>query len=215
MRITALEPQKDAAGRLSVHVDGELRLGLAAEVALAAGLRVGDEVTEERLAELEAQDDAWRAREAALSLLTYRSRSAAELRRRLGRKGFDPEVAGRTVERMRELGVVDDAAFAETFVRDRVRRRPKGKRRLADELRAKGVDAETARAAVDEVLEREDATELDLARQAAAKWRPQPGEEPARARRRLHGFLARRGFAGETVRQVMEEVLGDEEPEAP
>jgi regulatory protein len=214
MRITTLEPEKHAADRVSVHVDGELRLGLAAEVALAAGLRVGDEVTEERLAELEARDDAWRAREAALSLLSYRSRSAAELRRRLGRKGFDPEVAGRTVERMRELGVVDDAAFAESFVRDRVRLRPKGTRRLADELRARGVDAETARAAVDGVLEREDATELDLARQAAARWRPQAGEEPARARRRLHGFLARRGFAGETVRVVVEEALGAEETEA-
>lgn len=213
MKITAIEPQKHAADRVSVFVDGEFRFGLAAEVALAEGLRAGDEVTEARLAALEGRDEAWQARESALHLLAYRPRAARELKRRLSRKGFAADVVDATVERMEELRMVDDAAFSEMYVRDRVRLRPQGKRRLEGELRAKGVDADTAREAIEGVLEREDATELDLARQAAAKWRPRAGEEPERARRRLHGFLARRGFAGETVRAVMEEVLGGEEPE--
>jgi regulatory protein len=208
MKITAIEPQKLHPERVNVHVDGEFRLGLAAELVLAERLRTGDEVDDARLAELEAKDRGWKARDAALSLLSHRARSAAELTRRLKRKGFDDDVAERTVERLGELGMVDDAAFAETFVRDRVRLRPHGRRRLASELRAKGVDAETAGAAIAGVMEREEATETDLARQAAARWQARPGEEPARARRRLHGFLARRGFGGDAIRAVLAEKLG-------
>jgi regulatory protein len=78
--------------------------------------------------------------------------------------------------------------------------------RLVQELRAKGVDAETAREAIGEVLESEEVSELELAREVVARWSPRSGEEPLRARRRLYGLLARRGFGGETVRQVMEEL---------
>lgn len=207
MKITAILPQPLHPERVNVHVDGAFRLALAAELVLAEPLRVGDEVDDARLAALEEKDGAWKARDAALSLLSHRARSAAELTRRLRRKGFDGEVAEETVGRLGELGMVDDAAFAESFVRDRVRLRPQGKRRLASELRARGVDAETASAAIGEVMEGENATELDLARAAAARWKPRPGEDPARARRRLHGFLARRGFGGDAVRAVLREKL--------
>jgi SOS response regulatory protein OraA/RecX len=56
-------------------------------------------------------------------------------------------------------------------------------------------------------MEREEATELDLARAAAARWRPRAGEDPARARARLHAFLARRGFGGEAIRAAAAEII--------
>jgi regulatory protein len=208
MRITAIEPQRLHPERVNVHVDGAFLLGLSAELVLAEPLRVGDEIDEARLADLEVKDQAWKARDAALSLLSYRARTAVELKRRLKRKGFDDEVAASTVERLDRLGVVDDAAFAESFVRDRVRLRPHGMRRLGQELRAKGVDEDVARAAIAEVMDREGATELDLAHAAAARWKPRPGEDPARARARLAAFLARRGFGGDAVRAVLREKLG-------
>ncbi|HEV2129552.1 MAG TPA: regulatory protein RecX [Longimicrobiaceae bacterium] len=207
MQITSIEPQKHHPERVNIHVDGSFRLALAAEIAYAAALRVGDTVTEERLGELERQDQRWKAREAALVLLSFRPRTRSELRGRLLRKGFPEEVAEETVASLVEKGLVSDDAFAEVFVRDRTRLRPKGKRRLVQELRAKGVDAETAHAAVEEVWEREEVSELELAREAAAKWSPRAGEEPLRARRRLFGFLQRRGFSGDSIRQVMDQVL--------
>jgi regulatory protein len=208
MKITAIQPQKLRADRVNVHVDGEFRLALAAELVVTEHLHVGDEIDDARLKALEAGDHGWKARDAALSLLSHRARSATELKRRLKRKGFEAETADSAVERMEELGMVNDASFAESFVRDRVRLRPHGRRRMKAELRAKGVDEATARAAIDEVMEREDASETELARAAAARWKPRAGEEPDRARRRLQGFLARRGFGGEAVRQVVREKLG-------
>lgn len=205
MKITAIEPQKHHAERVNVHVDGEFRFALAAELAYRAGLHRGDEITEARIAELEREDLLWKARESSLNLLSFRARTASELRRRLSRKEFPEEVVEACVADLVEKGMVDDSAFAESFVRDRVKFRPRGRRRLVQELRAKGVDAETAHEAIGEVMERQELSELDLAREVVAKWSRRAGEDPQRARRRLYGFLVRRGFGGETVRQILEE----------
>ena len=212
MRITAIEPQRHAPERVSLFVDGAFRLGVAAELVLSAGLRAGDEVDEARLAELERRDRGWQAREAALRLLAVRPRSTAELARRLRAKGYAESETAPVLERLAELGMIDDAAFAGMLARDRVRLRPQGGRRMLGELRAKGVDEDTARAAVAGALESESTDERELARRAAEKWRPRSGEEPVAARRRLTGYLMRRGFEGELVREVIEELLGESEP---
>jgi regulatory protein len=167
-------------------------------------------MTEEGLGMLVREDGRWRTRETALRLLSYRPRSARELRQRLRQKGFAPEDVDWCLEQLDTRGLVDDAAFAEMFSRDRIRLRPQGRRRMVQELRARGVDPETASEAVHEVMQEEQVDELALARQAAGRWKPRVGEERERARRRLSGFLARRGFGAEATRRVMEEVLGGE-----
>jgi regulatory protein len=210
VRITAIEPQKRHPERVNLHVDGAFRLALAAEIVMGEGLRRGDELTEERLAALEARDQGWKARESAMTLLAFRPRSVAELLRRLREKGYADEVAQATVTRLQELGMVNDASFAESFVRDRVRLKPHGARRLQQELRRRGVDPALAGDAIGGVLEREDTSEVELARRAAAKWKPRAGEDPQAAKRRLYGFLARRGFTGDALREVIAERLGSE-----
>jgi regulatory protein len=208
MKITSIEPQKNNPDRVNVHVDGAFRFALGADLAWGAHLHVGDEVTEERIAELERKDLAWKAREAALNLLAFRPRTAAELRRRLLQKEYPEEVADGCVESLVEMGLVNDSSFAETFVRDRVRLKPRGRRRLAQELRAKGVDVDTAQEAISGVFEHEEVSDTDLAREAAAKWSRRPGEERLKARQRFYAFMARRGFGSDAIREVMEEVFG-------
>jgi regulatory protein len=205
-RITAIEPQKHHPERSNVHVDGAFRLALAQEIVFREGLRVGEPLSERRIAALEREDQRWKAREAALNLLSYRPRTAAELRRRLARKEYPPELVEECVAELLEEGLVDDGAFAQSFVRDRVRFKPRGSRRLAQELQAKGVDPEVAREAIGEVMELEETSELELAREAMRKWSRRPGEDPRRAKQRLYGFLARRGFGGDTLRQILDEV---------
>ena len=209
MRITAIEPQQHHPDRVNVHVDGAYRLALGAEIAWGAHLHVGDEVTEAQLADLERQDRLWKAREAALVLLSFRPRSAQELRRRLREKEFPEEVVEECLAGLEGIGMVDDAAFAATFVRDRVRFKPRGVRRLAQELRTKGVDSETAHEAIRGVFEDAEVSEAELAREAAAKWSRKPGEDRHKARQRFYGFLARRGFGGDAIREVMDETFGE------
>jgi regulatory protein len=212
MRLTALVPQQRNAERVNVHIDGEFRFGAALESIFACHLHVGDEIDDAVLDRLQREDEAWRAREASLHLLGYRARSREELRRRLRQKGFSPEVADACVAGLAERGLLDDAEFAAAFVRDRVRFKPRGARLLRQELRAKGVDESTTNEAVRAELGDESA----LARDAAEKWMRRSArasgfsaEECGIVRRRLYGYLARRGFGAEAIRDALEDALRD------
>jgi regulatory protein len=207
-RIEGIESLSGRGERVVLRLADGRQVEAAYELVARAGLRRGAEVKEDTIRELVAGDLAWRAREAALTLLSYRARSRAELARRLARKEFPPEVVERCLGELEERGFIDDRAFAELFARDRMRGRPKGARRISQELRAKGVDREIAEEVIGEVMAGEEVSEVELARTAAERWRARPGEDTGRARRRLHGFLARRGFGAEAIRTVLDERAG-------
>jgi regulatory protein len=207
MRITSLQPHARDSKRVHLHVGGAFRMTVALELVLELRLRVGDEVSDEQLQSLEDRNQRWRAKDAALNLLSFRARSEDELRRRLAGKGFSDEIAGECVAELAQGGLVDDASFAESFLRDRLRFRPRGSQLLLHELRTRGVNVDVARATLDEVLEQESVSETQLARHAASKWSRRDSETALRARRRLYSFLARRGFSPDAIQEVIAEVI--------
>jgi len=144
----------------------------------------------------------------ALDLLSFRARSESELERRLLRAGHSPSAAASALRRCRELGYLDDRAFALAHVRDRLRLRPKGRRALRSELFRKGVDGELAEAAIDDAFAESGLDEADLARRLASKRIKKLGNlETDVARRRLGGHLLRRGFPPPVVWRVVAEAL--------
>ena len=219
-KITALK-RSSRRDRVRIYVDGDdaPAAELALDLVLRAGLARGDLVDHATLEPLLREDETFRAREAALRLLSHRARSRAEIRRRLAGRDFAPGVIDGTVEWLEERGYLDDDAFADAFVRDRLRLRPRGRTGLLAELRRKGVDERTAAASVDRVLKTEGVDELALAMEAAEAWARKNAtavgkagrspEDRQRARRRLYGHLARRGFGPDAVRAGVDRVLGD------
>lgn len=152
----------------------------------------------------------------ALELLSFRARSESELERRLLRGGHSPSTTASALRRCRELGYLDDRAFALAHVRDRLRLRPKGRRALRSELFRKGVDGELAEAAIDEAFAEAGVDEADLARRLAGKRVEALGNlEVDVARRRLGGYLVRRGFPPPLVRSVVAEALPVGRSDAP
>jgi regulatory protein len=163
-----------------------------------------------------AVDDPAVVLEAAARFLEARSRSVHEVRRRLGGAGYQTELVEGAISRMTELGMLDDEAFARTWVESRDRARPRGERAIREELRIKGIDRET----IDVVLgERRDravaadegdgsdlpasadrtAAERLLAKNARALERV---ADPRKRRQRAYALLARHGFDPETCRDV-------------
>lgn len=207
--ITALRTQKRRAERISVFVDGSFVVGLSTAVARDLDLYVGRELAEDELAEIAAAGDLDRAYRRALQYLRARPRSRAEIELRLRRYGYDGDTIRQVVEMLTSRGYVNDREFADAWVRDRVRLKPKGRRGLRAELVAKGVAAEDVEAALAENVE--DAEE-ELARRALAprlaaiKTR---GEE--KARRAIVSFLARRGFDAGLARRIAAEVISGPE----
>jgi regulatory protein len=210
-RITGIEPQQRHANRVSIFVDGAFVLGVDREVAAALGLAVGQSIGEQRLREVARAEEIRQATDRALHLLGYRARSRTEVRRRLARKGYEEEVIDQVLDRLTQTGLIDDSQFTEAWVRARSTGRAMGPRRIAWELRQKGVDGEIVREAVGRI---DETTELGLAlkvgRQKAESVR---GEPMHVARRKLAAALQRRGFSWEVTARVLEVVLtpGEEE----
>jgi regulatory protein len=214
--ITGLHGQRRQPERANLHVDGEFLCGVAWEVVLREGLRAGDAVTGELLERIRQEDEAWRARESMLSLLAVRPRTRRELRDRLRRKGLGGAAVEHAMSEADRLGLLDDGAFAEMWVRDRLRLRPRGARVLEAELRQRGVAADQAAAAVARVMSREGVADEDTCNAIAARWARGPGrrlveatdpEERRRGERRLASLLQRRGFPSASVRATVRSVM--------
>jgi len=147
------------------------------------------------------------ARTICLHLLTQRARSRAELADRLRSRNVPDDVAGRVLDRLAEVGLVDDRSFAADFVQAKRAERGLSARELSRQLRAKGVgeDAiDTALADLDEQAERATARRL-----AERKLRSMSGLDTPVQIRRLAGLLARKGYSPGLAFQVVREVVGE------
>ncbi len=145
------------------------------------------------------------ARKILLDQLTGQARSRAELAKKLAQKQVPEDVAGRVLDRFEEVGLVDDTAFSREWVAQRHSGKGLAKRALAQELRRKGIDDETARAALDEV-DQDD--EVEAARMLVRrKLRSVQGLDRDKAVRRLVGMLARKGHSSSVAFRVVKEEL--------
>ena len=157
--------------------------------------------------------------EAAARFLETRSRSVAEVRRRLTRAGYRVALIDGAIERLVELGVLDDEAFGRAWLESRDRARPRGEHLLRRELAVKGVDRQLVSALLDERRDAE-GQELDPDRDAAARLlerhRRQLDREPdpRKRRQKAYALLARNGFApdvaSEASRALAAEAADDE-----
>lgn len=209
-RVTALPSTKRRPGWVDVQLDGALAYRLPIEAVESFGIRVGDEISR---AELEALEDEAHRQEAmrqALHYLSARPRSRWEVRRSLRRKGCREPAVEAALERCEALGYLDDRAFAAAYARDRIRLRPRSIRTLVSELGVKGVARVDAEAGVEQALTDERVTERELLVRAARKRaRTLRGVDPRAGRRRLFGYLVRRGFASDAIRECLDEVSRD------
>jgi len=144
-----------------------------------------------------------RAFSSALRLLSVRERSRAELRSKLAGKGFHPSIVIRVLDRLEEGDLQSDRRFAEGFTAESHRSRGLSAFAIQGELRRRGVEKELAAEASTEAPEDEEARARTIAVRRAARM---GGLSPDAARRRLEGFLARRGFAPELCRRLAREL---------
>jgi regulatory protein len=201
-KITAIVIQRKNPNRVNVHLDGEFAFGLARIT--AAWLRVGQELDETKIEQLQAEDAKERALQQALLFLSYRARSESEIRKNLQKHEIPEGVIEKTLERLRRDGLVNDSQFAEAWVENRSTFRPRSRRMMAMELRQKGLDDEAMRSAL------EDVDDESLAYEAAQKRAPRfEGLEWIEFRKKLSGFLARRGFSYSVISPVVSRVWNE------
>lgn len=208
-KITALKVQKRNPNRVNVYLDNEFAFGL--DRIVAAWLHLGQELSTEKINSLQAQDAGEVAYQQALHFISFRPRSEVEVRRKLLEKGAESEVIESVLARLRGAHLVGDEQFARKWIDNRSTFRPRSHRMLRYELHQKGV----SEGFIQQALAEAD-NEPDLAYQAGRKYARRLEElDWEQFRKRLSGFLSRRGFSygitAPVVRQIWDEIHSAEQ----
>ncbi|GAB4530940.1 MAG: RecX family transcriptional regulator [Anaerolineales bacterium] len=204
MKITALRLQKHNPNRVNVYLDGEFAFGLSRIV--AAWLRVGDELSAEKITALQAEDGIEVAHQRALRLLESRPRTRQEITQNLKNHDTPPQVIEAVLERLERSGLLNDAAFARAWVENRTDFRPRGSALLRQELRQRGVPQKTIETVLTEIQPQEATLAYRAGQQRLNRYAALPWPE---FRRKMGAYLMRRGFPYEIVQQALRQLWND------
>lgn len=202
MIITDIVPKRKKLSAL--YIDGEFALKLDTETVLMSRFSVGSEITDEELRELIDSSNEKRAKERALWLISYRDHSKKELEEKV-KKTSDDVSAKKAVERMEELGLVDDEKFARRYAEELINVKHLSVRGARYKLTEKGIDRELA----DEILEELDPDprehiQIIIDKKYSAALADEKG------RRRCIAALQRMGYAWSDINAVIGEYTEDE-----
>ena len=201
-KITAIKAQRKNAHRVSIFLDGEFAFGLTR--AVAGWLQVGQVLGEEKIASLKFNDELEMAYLRAINFLSYRARSATEIRRNLRKYKVPEPCIEPVIERLAEKNYVNDKEFAELWVENRNSFRPRGRRALSVELRQKGIEDEIIQSTLDKLVDEEKL--VYLAGIKKAKKLAERNLEWQDFRKKLAAFLARRGFNYGVISPILSEL---------
>ncbi len=205
MRIESIEKARKGV-KYSVSLDDGTALLLSREVIVDFGLRKNDELNREMVASITEAQLYHNAYYAAGRLLDYRMRTRSELDQRLLKKGYPIKVVEKVIEKMSQLGLIDDSRFADAFIASKIAAKPIGRRELERGLREKGISKEAAQTAVLQVSDED--TQLELAMKAArTKMRSLRRFEPRKRQEKIVAFLARRGFDWDVIKKATRKIF--------
>jgi regulatory protein len=206
--VTAIRPSKRVSGRYSVYINRRFTASLSDEELGEFRLETGGKLSSSEFEQFSSQFEERRLRETAYRLLSYRSRSEKELSDGLRRKGFTPSKIEDLISEFRDKNLVSDMRFAEDWVENRLRFKPRGSRLLVMELLAKGVAKETAEQVVREKFA--GINEVELAFKLLQSHRQRfIRENSVDRRRKIYNYLRYRGFSHDVVMRATGEFLED------
>ncbi len=173
-------------------------------------LRPGQELSDDQLTEICDRESRYRAMTAALRLLAYRQRSEREIRDALRRRSTPEDTIETTITQLRNARFIDDSSFAANYVESRDAASPRGKRLLAAELAARGIDKPLREQSLGEVDEESAAYRAARKRARSLTALPFPDFQ-----RRLGAYLLRRGFGYAIARHTVQRAWAEIHPDSP
>ena len=187
-------------------MDGKFFCGVSNEVAAKFHLKRGVEIDDDELKELLYEEEFSKAKSYTYRILARRMYTTKEIRDKLAERGYVDKVIQDVIATLERYGYLNDRVYAEEWIRSRMRSKPKGKLALRQELTLKGIEKSIIEDALNQTFDESKEADmvLDLARQKAKSY---SGDDPAAAKRKLQGFLLRRGFDFETVKDVIKQVI--------
>lgn len=200
MTITAIEPRRRQM--CALFIDGEYVMNLDAQTLIENRFDVGREIDDDELKAIIEKSSERRAKDKALWLISYRSHSKKELFDKL-RRDFDEESAKKAVDRMQELGLINDVEFAKAYAKKLVYSKKMSLRSAEFELRRKGIDSIISEQVLSEL---EYDAQTQIIEFISKKYKNIDDEK---VRRRAVAALQRKGYGWEDIKQAIESLSGD------
>ncbi len=205
MKITAKSGRKD---KMHIYIDGEYLLTVDEVFWFSCGYISGDEINKEELTAFEEAAGSRRAFNSALNSLDYRDHSEKEIRAKLLRK-HDADYVDEAVEKLIELDLVNDERYAENYAHELFEHKKFGKMRIKSELRAKGISADIANAAVEELFDEEEPDNIQRIVDIIGKRYYNRMDDEV-GRKKVFSALQRMGYSFSDIREAMSEFSDDE-----
>src|SRR4030042_4348050 len=197
--ITSIKSQKNGK-RVNIYLDGKFGFGLDIENYIKFGLKVEQTLTDEKIEEIIKKAEFQLNLDKLLRFATLRPRSESEVRGWMKRKRVHKSLQEGLFNKLKHLELIDDEKFARWWVEQRILFKPKSKRMLNDELRAKGIKKDT----IEDVLDRTEIDEVKIAKALLEKrkfiWEKLPRPE---SKRKMTEYLIRKGFSWEVIKQAI------------
>ena len=204
--ITSIKVQKNGK-RINIYLDGKFGFGLDLENYLKYGIKVEQSLTDEKIKEIIKKANFQLNLDKLLRFATLRPRSELEILGWMKRKRVHKSLQEELLNKLKHLDLIDDEKFARWWVEQRLSFKPKSKRILSDELRAKGIKKDTIEDVLESIVVDEVKIAKDLLEKKKYKWEKLPSLE---AKRKKGDFLMRNGFSWEIIRKILKDETYEE-----
>lgn len=197
MKITSIKQQVKRSDRYSIFVEGKYAFSLSESALLEAKLASGQELSAQQVSEFKKVSADDKIYQRALRYAAMRPRSTWEMSFYLQRKDASPALIESTLNKLTNIGLLDDETFAQTFVADRRLLRPASRRKIVLELRKKRVSQEV----IDRVVGNESEDEMTALQAVIERKRRQTKYQD---NQKLMQYLARQGFNYSDIKSALE-----------
>ncbi|MBN2284833.1 MAG: RecX family transcriptional regulator [Tissierellales bacterium] len=203
MIITKIEKQKKNEHRVSIYIDNQFAFGLDSDTSVQCGLFEGQEIDDEFLHSVIVEEEHHKALNAALNLLSYQQRTLHEIDERLKAKGYDEGIIGIILDKLVEVGYLNDEKYVADFIRDKIKLKKYGSLKIRHQLMNRGIDQELISNGLEKIEELEMLNNAKtLIRKKAVTLKDL---EEHKKKARLYRYLAGKGYDYPLIHKAINE----------
>lgn len=207
-----VKAKRSGWNRVEVLLDNEQKISLAYEVFLKNQLKLNQEISEDLLSLLLAEDQKYQVKQSALNFLSRRHHSRSELRAKLKQKKFPTDLIEQTLDSLEQNNFLDDLSFARIFTDEKIKSKNWGKNKVKAELIKRGISSKIISAVQEEKFAEE--TEIESGYEIANKKLRQllkRDVDKGKIKNNLYSFLISRGYDYDSCKQIIGRLMRDGE----
>ncbi|NLI57262.1 MAG: regulatory protein RecX [Clostridium sp.] len=206
MEITSIRKNKKNNKMLSVFIDNAYSFSISEEDYLRLKLYEKTSISKKEIDEIKRNIALKSVKSSAIRLVTYKLLSEKELFLKLTAKGYDEDVVNMAIEELKSMGYLNDMIYAQKFVYERIKLKPKSKKALSFELKSKGISEDIIETVLNDIDYDEDVVIERLLRKRFRKY----DLADSKITKKAYSFLMHRGFNFEDIKRVINKIIIEE-----